>query len=79
MINFNGVVNMAIKEALKNLDKKDLKKKLIEAGFSPGSIDVAFSRGVIPMRMVPSMERITAISAKFWGFPEDYKPNGDRR
>ena len=70
---------MAIKEALKNLDKKSLKAKLVEAGFSPGAIDVAFSRGVIPMKMVPSMERLTAISAKFWGFPDIYKLNGERR
>ena len=67
-----------VKEALKNLDKKSLRVKLVEAGFSPGAIDVAFSRGVIPMKMVPSMERLTAISAKFWCFPEVYNLNGER-
>ena len=55
-----------VKEALKNLDKKLLRVKLVEAGFSPGAIDVAFSRGVIPKNMVPAMEEFTAISAKFW-------------
>ena len=69
---------MAIKEALKNLDKKLLRVKLVEAGFSPGAIDVAFSRGVIPKNMVPAMEEFTAISAKFWGFPEVYNLNGER-
>lgn len=70
---------MEIKEALKHLDKKTLKKKLISEGFSPGSIDVAFSRGIIPMKMVPSMETHTAISAKFWGFPDSYEQNGERK
>ena len=70
---------MAIKEALKNLDKKSLKAKLVEAGFSPGTVDVSFSRGVIPKNMVPAMEEFTAISAKFWCFPEVYNLNGERR
>jgi len=70
---------MKVKEALESLDKKTLKKKLIEAGFKPGSIDMAFSRGVIPMKMVPAMEELTAISAKFWGFPDNYMANGERR
>lgn len=69
---------MEIKEALKHLDKKTLKKKLVAEGFASGSIDVAFSRGIIPMKMVPSMEAHTAISAKFWGFPDTYELNGDR-
>jgi len=79
MTNFNKGVNMNIKEALKRLDKKTLKRKLVEAGFTQGAVDVAFSRGVIPKVMVPTMEELTSISAKFWGFPDDYELNGERK
>ena len=70
---------MDIKEALASLDKKILKKKLVEAGFSSTGIDAAFSRGKIPFNMVPKMEELTTISAKFWGYPETYELNGDRK
>jgi len=70
---------MNIKEALAQLDKKALKKKLVIAGFTPGGVDVSFSRGIIPQKMVPFMEEYTHISAKFWGYPKLYKTDGNRR
>jgi len=67
-------------QAVKSVNQARVFKNLILVkGHKRNTLDRAFNRGVITKNLAKDLEEVTSISLRFWLWPDQFLPSGDRR